>query len=318
MKYDLSGSQNVIVEFSSPNIAKPFHVGHLRSTIIGNFIANLLKYRQHNVTTLNYLGDWGTQFGFLQLGVDLKGYSDQEMERNPIENLFNAYIAANRAAENDPSISEKARTIFHQMENGQFEELQKWNDYRKYTVDELRNVYSRLGVQFDNYDWESMYKRKQIDAVLAQMKERHLLDVDKEGRTVVTVKDKPVPVVKSDGTTLYLTRDIAAISDRATRFRFDKMFYIVDNSQTNHFSSLFSVANRLNPKWDKQSLVHIKFGRIRGMSTRKGTCVFLRDILDEARDIMKQKQIESPSKKRERHSYPRSVILTSFCSNFSH
>lgn len=285
------------MEFSSPNIAKPFHVGHLRSTIIGNFLSNLLQHHHgHNVTRLNFLGDWGTQFGYIKVGVDLKAYTDEEMRRNPIENLYTAYIEANRLAELDPSISERARMIFQQMEFGNFEGLEKWSEYRRFTVDELERVYQRLGVTFDEYNWESMYSRKEVDQVMDQMQRMQLLSQDDRGRTVVSVGDKQVPVIKSDGTTLYLTRDIAAILDRHKRFDCQKMFYVVDNSQAQHFNSLFDISRRLISE-KAPSLVHIKFGRIKGMSTRKGNCVFLRDILDEARDIMKQKQLESPSEK---------------------
>lgn len=288
--------QNIIVEFSSPNIAKPFHVGHLRSTIIGNFLSNLFRYQQHKVTRLNFLGDWGTQFGYLAVGVDLKNYSEDALRKNPIENLYKAYIEANRLAELDPSISERARMIFQQMEFGNFEGLEKWTEYREFTVQELQRVYHRLGVAFDHYDWESMYKRREMDAVIERIRGKNLLAEDEKGRLIVeAAENKRVPLIKSDGTTLYLTRDIAAILDRKERFDFDKMFYVVDNSQAGHFKTLFEVTRKLQPEWEENSLVHIKFGRIRGMSTRKGTCVFLRDILDEARDVMKQKQIESPS-----------------------
>lgn len=270
-------------------------MGHLRSTIVGNFLSNLLSYNRHNVTRMNFLGDWGTQFGYLKVGVDLKNVSDEEMKRNPIENLYQAYIEANRLAELDPSISERARMIFQQMEYGNFDGLEKWAEYREFTVQELQRVYKRLGVDFDEYNWESMYSRKQIEDVLYLLRAKEMLSQDESGRQVVTLENKTVPVIKSDGTTLYLTRDMAAIVDRQKRFNFNKMFYVVDNSQALHFNSLFEVTKRMLPEWTDHSLVHIKFGRIRGMSTRKGTCVFLRDILDEAKYIMKQRQLESPS-----------------------
>lgn len=248
------------------------------------------------MTRLNFLGDWGTQFGYLKVGVDLKNYSEEEMKRNPIENLYRAYIDANRLAELDPSISERARMIFQQMEYGNFEGLEKWSEYREYTVQELQKVYNRLGVAFDEYNWESMYSRREIEDVISLLRSKDMLSQDEKGRAVVTLEnEKSVPVIKSDGTTLYLTRDLAAIQDRCKRFDFQKIFYVVDNSQAMHFNSLFEVSRRMCPEWKERSLVHIKFGRIRGMSTRKGTCVFLRDILDEARDVMKQKQLESPS-----------------------
>lgn len=296
-KYQFNDHENIIVEFSSPNIAKPFHVGHLRSTIIGNFLSNLLRFHRHNVTRLNFCGDWGTQLGFLTVGVDLKNYSEEEMKENPIQNLYHAYIEANRLSEHDPSISERARAIFQQMECGDYEGMEKWTQYRKYTVEELQRVYKRLGVEFDEYNWESMYSRREIQSVIDLLRTKEMLSKDENGRAVIALENKTVPVIKSDGTTLYLTRDLAALMDRCQRFDFQRMFYVVDNSQAQHFNSLFEITRRMLPEWSNRSLVHIKFGRIRGMSTRKGTCVFLKDILDEARDIMKQKQTESPTTK---------------------
>lgn len=290
-------AENIVVEFSSPNIAKPFHVGHLRSTIIGNVLGNLLHSTGNNVTKLNYLGDWGTQFGMLQLGVEMLNISNEQIKQNPIEMLYQAYVHANKAAKTNESIVEKAREYFTQLEQGRCskEITQNWSLYRKYTIQELARIYDRLGVQFDCYDWESQYSNSHITAVLESLRQNSLLQPEADGRQVVVVNDRRVPVIKSDGSTLYLTRDIAALLDRHERFKFDKILYVVENGQADHFNACFQTTSKLCKDLDMTKMKHIKFGRIHGMSTRQGKVVFLKDVLDEARDIMLEKQMKSLS-----------------------
>jgi arginyl-tRNA synthetase len=294
-KISQNNPQNLVFEFSSPNIAKPFHVGHLRSTIIGNFLSNLFHHTGNKITRLNYLGDWGTQFGFLKVGIDLENLTDEEIQRNPIQCLFKAYVTANTLAQKDPSISEKARQVFQQLESDSFEDMQRWESIRKYTIDELKRIYQRLNVEFDEYNWESMYNKKKIQEIVDMLDAQNILIDQEDGKRVAQVGDRRIPIVKSDGTTLYLTRDIAAIIDRKQRFKFDKIYYIVDNGQNDHFQALKSLVHQLKFDWSSQ-MEHVKFGRIRGMSTRKGTVVFLQDILDEAKEIMWRRQNESSSK----------------------
>lgn len=284
-----------LVEFSSPNIAKPFHVGHLRSTIIGSFISNLKEYLGHDVIRLNYLGDWGTQFGFLKLGVDLKQFSNDDMERDPIKHLYEAYVYANKLAQTDPNINQKARDIFARLEQGNAKDLEQWKLFRQYTVNELVNTYKRLNVAFTKYDWESMYDSNAIQDVITLLLNKNLLKTDDDGRKYVQVHDRKVTVVKSDGSSLYLSRDIAAALDRNSTYKFDNMYYVVDNAQTDHFIALFDVLKHVDTDLYKKCQ-HIKYGRIKGMSTRKGEVVFLEDILDEAKDIMFKRQLEASSK----------------------
>ena len=286
--------ENIIVEFSSPNIAKPFHVGHLRSTIIGNFVSNLLHATNNNVTKMNYLGDWGTQFGFLKVGIDMENISEEDIKKSPLECLFKAYVSAHSST--DPSIPILAREVFERMENEEdAAEMKSWQSYRQYTLDELKIMYERLNVVFNEYEFESMYNRKKVQSVIEIMKEKHLLQEDKEGKTVVRVGERLVPIIKSDGTTLYLVRDIVAFTERHKQYNLDKIYYVVDNGQHDHFTALKSVATQLN--YDGETCIqHIKFGRIKGMSTRKGSVVFLKDILNEAKDLMHKKQQESQSK----------------------
>lgn len=294
---NVQSSQTILVEFSSPNIAKPFHVGHLRSTIIGNFIGNLYKTLNANVVRLNYLGDWGTQFGYLAIGMNLLKPTDEQMKLNPIKHLFDAYVHANRLGENDSNIGSRAKDLFQQLETGKIDNLENWMTYRKYTVDELSRIYNRLGVVFDEYCWESDYAKSKIGSFLESLKQDGVLELGEEGAYVIKVDDRYVPIIKGDGTTLYLTRDIAALNHRSEKYKFHKLYYVVDNGQHDHFQSLIKIGSKLCiPGVEQNGVEHIKFGRIKKMSTRKGNVVFLKDILDEARDIMRQRQANSPSK----------------------
>lgn len=288
--------ETIIVEFSSPNIAKPFHLGHLRSTIIGNFVANVLVAYEHRVIRINYLGDWGTQFGFLKLGMDMANLSEEEIRRNPIKHLFEAYVKANRLAEKDASFGEQARAIFGQMENGLLPDLEAWKQYRNYTVNELESVYQRLGIKFDEYAWESQYRKMNIQtSVLDKLHAMNLLQLEADGKQTFELDDgHRIALLKSDGSTLYLTRDIAAIVDRQEKYKFDRMYYVVGNEQHQHFNALFNIVRRMGlPNADR--LQHIKFGRVQKMSTRKGNVVFLADLLDEIRELMRVRQEESES-----------------------
>lgn len=288
-------SERFIVEFSSPNIAKPFHVGHLRSTIHGNFLSNLFQAIGHDVKRLNYLGDWGTQFGFLQFGLDQGWFSWDEISKKPIQLLLEIYVRANAMAEKDENVAATARNLFQKLESGD-EELSKiWSEIRQYTVTELRKMYSRLGVTFDEFNWESQYGIKELSNVLAALEKAGHLVTTSEGKKVVRLNDqRTVTLVKSDGSSLYLTRDLAAAIDRRQRFPFRRMFYVVDNAQSDHFVSLKGLLGCMNHDW-ASDIEHVKFGRIKGMSTRKGTAVFLTDLLDEAHIRLKAKQMVSPN-----------------------
>lgn len=302
-----------IVEFSSPNIAKPFHMGHLRSTIIGNFLSNLFTSINNNVVKMNYLGDYGTQFGFLKVsinvinknkikvekyskvGIEMEGLTDEQIKKNPLECLFKAYVTANIST--DPDVAERARKVFEKMENNEDKSvIDQWEQIKSYTMDELKVMYERLNVVFDAYEFESMYRRNEVENVIAQLSEKNLITKEDDGRLVVNVGDRRVPIVKSDSTTLYLTRDIAAFLERKKCYEMDKIFYVVDNGQNDHFTAIKSIVGDLG--FDAGNLIHhVKFGRIKGMSTRKGSVVFLKDILDEAKDLMFAKQHDSASEK---------------------
>jgi len=289
----MNNKKNIIVEFSSPNIAKPFHVGHLRSTIIGNYVANINSFVKNKVKKINYLGDWGTQYGLLQLGINMTDISEDEIKSSPIKVLYTAYVNANKLAETDSSILDRARKIFNDLENGVGVTHEQWEVFKRYTVEELKRVYNRIGITFDEYHWESMYNAKNIEKIVTLMEKMQLLITDEKNRKVVNLdNEKSVPIIKSDGSTLYIARDIAAAIDRFEKNDFDHMYYVVDNTQASHFSNLLEILKQMQMSWAER-LKHVKFGRLHGMRTRKGNIVFLDDILDTARDIVKQRQIDS-------------------------
>ncbi|XP_016953991.1 probable arginine--tRNA ligase, mitochondrial [Drosophila biarmipes] len=291
LKFSTSPAGHVVVEYSSPNIAKPFHVGHLRSTIIGNVLANLHQHLGYRTTRLNYLGDWGTQFGLLALGVQMENVSDKEMQDAPIETLYKSYVAANKASEESPEVAQRARDLFAALEAGSDESMAKrWQQYRKYTIEDLSKVYNRLGVHFDSYEWESQYSQQQIQDVLDRLRNAGLLQPELDGREIVEVDGRRIPVIKSDGSTLYLARDIAALLERLSRLQFSRMLYVVDNGQADHFNALFKTAAAVEDRLSLDQLQHVKFGRIHGMSTRQGKAIFLKDVLNEAQNIMREKR----------------------------
>lgn len=285
--------KKIVIDFSSPNIAKPFHVGHLRSTIIGNFIANINYYYSNKVTKINYLGDWGTQFGILQYGLKSKNISISDLQTNPIKTLYDVYVYANKLSTEDQDVREQAKKYFSDIEQGRTD-LETWKKIRELTVKELDEVYRRLGISFDEYHWESDYNGKAIKKLMDSLEDLNIIKTDDLGKKIVTINNRNVTILKSDNSTLYLSRDVAALLDRFKKYKFDKMLYVVDNAQTDHFAAVFEIVRKIN-KICSDGCEHIKFGRIKGMSTRTGNVVFLDDILNEAREKMHEKQIISKS-----------------------
>ncbi|KAE8602948.1 hypothetical protein XENTR_v10014187 [Xenopus tropicalis] len=300
----LSGRKTV-VEYSSPNIAKKFHVGHLRSTIIGNFIANLKQAVGNEVIRINYLGDWGLQFGLLGAGFSKFG-SEEELVVNPLQHLFEVYVKVNTAAEEDKDIKLSAQEFLRRLEGGDPHALSLWMHFRDLSIQEYAKVYKRLGAHFDDYSGESFYKEKSQE-VLKQLESNGLLQKTDKGTGVVDLSEEGnlssySTVMRSDGTSLYITRDVAAALDRLERYSFDEMIYVTDKSQKNHFQQLFKILKILG-KDQADRFQHVPFGLVKGMKTRRGEVVFLEDVLDEARSRMLQnmaasgtsKQLEDPS-----------------------
>ncbi|XP_054474428.1 probable arginine--tRNA ligase, mitochondrial isoform X1 [Anoplopoma fimbria] len=288
-----------LVEYSSPNIAKKFHAGHLRSTIIGNFIANLKQCLGNNVIRMNYLGDWGMQFGLLGAGFGLFG-CQEKLKQNPLQHLFEVYVQVNKEAEHNEEIMLAARNFFRQLEQHESEAVSLWQQFREITVDEYQHVYKRLGVHFDIYSGESFHQH-QAQEVVQQLQSRGLMKTSEKGTGVVDVSSSGdmssiCTVLRSDGTSLYITRDLAAAIDRKEKYHFDEMIYVTDKSQANHFHQLFHILLAMGHSWADRC-EHVPFGLVRGMNTRRGEVVFLEDVLDEARARMLHNMNQSKTTK---------------------
>ncbi|CAL8317176.1 unnamed protein product [Merluccius merluccius] len=277
-----------LVEFSSPNISKKFHAGHLRSTIIGNFIANLKESLGNHVIRMNYLGDWGMQFGLLGAGFDQFG-SQEKLNVNPLQHLFDVYVQVNQEAEHNQEVHLAAREFFRKLEQRDSQAMSLWQQFRDITVKEYQKVYQRLGVPFDIYSGESFHQ-EQAQELVQLLRTRGLLKTSQRGTGVVDLSKEGdmsscATVLRSDGTSLYITRDIAAAIDRKEKYHFDEMIYVTDKSQQNHFQQLFRILGIMGHPW-AESCRHVSFGLVQGMSTRRGEVVFLEDVLDEARARM--------------------------------
>ncbi|TFK40112.1 hypothetical protein BDQ12DRAFT_648426 [Crucibulum laeve] len=278
--------KKVIIEYSSPNIAKSFHVGHLRSTIIGAFLSNLYKACGWEVVSFNYLGDWGTQFGMIATGYEKYG-SQEELEKDAIHHLFDVYVKVNKDAEADPNVKLEAAKWFKRMEDGDEEALKNWRVWREMSVRKYEEEYERLNVKFDVYTGESQVGKKWMDKALERLDEMGLIS-DSEGAKLVDLekwKLGKAVVRKKDGTSIYLTRDIGGAIERAEKYKFDKMIYVVSSQQDLHLAQFFKVLELMEFPWAKD-LVHINYGLVQGMSTRKGTVVFLDQIIKEAASVM--------------------------------
>ncbi|KAF9477841.1 arginyl-tRNA synthetase [Pholiota conissans] len=288
--------KKVIIEYSSPNIAKSFHVGHLRSTIIGAFLANLYKACGWEVISMNYLGDWGTQFGLIATGFEKYG-SQEELEKDAIKHLFDVYVKVNKDAENDPSVKAEAAMWFKRMEDGDEEALKNWRVWREMSVKKYEQEYERLNVHFDVYTGESKVGKKAMDDALGQLETMGLVK-DSQGAKVVELEQWKLGsavVRKKDGTSIYLTRDIGGAIERYEQYKFDKMIYVVSSQQDLHLAQFFKVLELMGFPWAKD-LVHINYGLVQGMSTRKGTVVFLDQIIKEAGNVMHEQMMKNEEK----------------------
>lgn len=281
--------KTMTIDLSSPNIAKPFSMGHLRSTVIGNSIALIAEKQGYRVIRINHLGDWGTQFG--KLIVAYRKWGEEEKVRlNPIKELLALYIKFHEEAESNPTLNDLGREAFKLLEDGNEEAIQLWKWFRKESLKEFNKIYELLEIQFDSQHGEAFYNDK-MDRVVEILHEKQLLE-ESDGATVVSLEDYPPCLIKKrDGTTLYATRDLAAALYRQEYYHFDKSLYVVGNEQTLHFSQLFAVLEKMDYKWQK-GMVHIPFGMIlkdgKKMSTRKGKIVLLEEVLNEAIQLASQ------------------------------
>ncbi|KAI8974811.1 arginyl-tRNA synthetase [Trametes punicea] len=292
----LGEGKRVIIEYSSPNIAKSFHVGHLRSTIIGAFLANLYKACGWEVISLNYLGDWGTQFGLIAVGFEKYG-SQEALEKDAIQHLFEVYVKVNAEAEKDPKVREEAAAWFKRMEDGDEEALKNWRVWRQLSIRKYEEEYARLNVHFDEYTGESEVPQETMDRALRQLQEMDLIEEDNGALRVNLEKYKlgKAVVRKRDGTSIYLTRDIGGAVERYNKYHFDKMIYVVSAQQDMHVAQFFKVLELMGFDWAK-SLEHVNYGLVLGMSTRKGTVVFLDQIIREAAAVMHEQMRKNADK----------------------
>jgi len=271
----------VLVEFSSPNIAKPFHVGHLRSTIIGHSLCGIFERRGYRVIRLNHLGDWGKQFGEVITGFKRWG-SPAELEAHPLNHLFEVYSRFHAESRIDENLHEEARSWFRKLEEGEPEARSLWSRFREISIEEFKRLYGYLDIAFDSYDGESFYQN-QLPGLVERLRQSRLL-IESQGAWVVPLDAYQMPpalILKKDEATLYLTRDIAAAEYRFQKWNFEKLIYVVGTPQKLHFQQLFKVLELMGYSWSHR-LAHVDFGHVLGMSTRRGEVVFLQDVIDEA------------------------------------
>ncbi|MFH1521977.1 MAG: arginine--tRNA ligase, partial [archaeon] len=279
-KLDLGKGKVVCMDMSSPNIAKPFGIGHLRSTIIGNSIGKICEANGFKVVKINYLGDWGTQFGKIIFGFKKWG-DEAKLEKNPIKHLYELYVKAN-----DEEYADNAREEFRKLESGDKENRELWNKFKELSLKEFDKIYDLLGVKFDVISGESLYNDKMND-IIDELKKKKLVK-DDDGAMIVDLKNEGLGVAliqKSDGTSLYATRDLAAAIGRKKKYKFDKMIYEVGQEQRLHFRQVFRILEKMDYIWAKDC-VHVAHGLYldsdgKKFATRKGKTVFMKDILDD-------------------------------------
>jgi arginyl-tRNA synthetase len=297
---DIGQNRKVIVEFSSPNIAKPFHIGHIRSTVIGNSIHKIYAFLGYDTIRINHLGDYGTQFGKMIVSYRRWG-NEADVTREPIKTLLSYYVKFHEEAEKDPSLEDEARDVFTKLENGAPEETRLWQWFRDESLKEFNRVYQMLGIEFDSFAGESFYSDK-MDRVLSMLKDAGLLK-ESEGAQIVELEEygmSPALITKRDGSSLYITRDIAAAVYRKEHYDFHKNLYIVASQQNLHFQQWIKIIELLGFDW-AGDCVHIPFGLVSledgTMSTRHGRVVFLEEVLtraiDQTREIVLEKNVNT-------------------------
>ena len=276
---------NVTIDLSSPNIAKPFSVGHLRSTVIGDAISNIYKKMGYNTIKINHLGDWGKQFGLLMVAYKKWG-SKEAVEANPIDELLKLYVRINAEIENNPALDDEGRLWFKKLEDGDPEATELWQWFRDESLVEFNRIYKLLGVEFDSLNGEAFYNDKMDEAV--QILEEKGLLKESKGASIVELDDVNLPpamIKKSDGATLYITRDIATAIYRARTYNFVKNIYVVGQEQSNHFRQLKAVLKKMGFEWS-DDMIHVDFGLVtknrQKLSTRKGNIILLEPTLQEA------------------------------------
>ena len=295
--------KTIVIDYSSPNIAKPFHVGHLRSTVIGNAIYKIYECLGYNCEGVNHLGDWGTQFGKLIVAYKKWG-SKEAVEKDGIQELMKIYVKFHDEAEKEPSLDDEARLWFVKMQDGDEEALTLWKWFYDISIKEFERVYEMLGVKFDAYTGESFYNDK-MDAVVEELKQKNLLK-ESEGAMIVDLEEDKMPpclIIRKDGGTLYATRDITAALYRKKTYNFEKCIYLTALDQNLHFAQWFKVIEKMGYEWSKD-LVHVPFGLVSldtgKLSTRHGNVVLMEELLNQAINettkIIEEKNPDLPNK----------------------
>ena len=305
-KSEIGAGRPVVVEYSSPNIAKPFHIGHIRSTVIGASIAKIYDFLGFKVIRINHLGDYGTQFGKMIVAYRHWG-NRQDVIDEPIKTLLSYYTKFHEEAEKDPSLEDEARATFTKLENGEPEETELWQWFRDESLKEFNRVYDMLDITYDSYAGESFYSDK-MPRFIKELEEKGLME-DDEGVKLVRLDEYNLPpalITKSDGSTLYITRDIAASVYRKETYDFYKNIYVVASQQNLHFQQWIQILEMMGYEWARDC-VHVPFGLVSledgTMSTREGRVVFLEDVLngavDKTREIILEKNPDADPEKVE-------------------
>ena len=300
-KYGFSNDgegKNVVIEYSSPNIAKPFHIGHLRSTVIGGALYKIYNFLGYNVIGLNYLGDWGLQFGKVIAGISL--WKDEyDFENDEMGSILKTYIRFNQEEKENPELTDLARKCFKKLEDRDSETVKQWEHIRKISIENYQKTYNLLNSSFDSYNGEAYYNNK-MEPIINELKEKQLLK-ESQGAMVVDLEKYDMPpciIITSAGTTIYATRDLTALKDRIEKYHFDKLVYVVGNEQQLHFKQIFKVMELMGYEEYISKCTHVPFGLVvdkngEKIGSRKGNSVFLEDILNESidkvRDIINQK-----------------------------
>ena len=295
--------KTVCLDYSSINIAKRFHIGHLSTTMIGHSLKRIYDFNGYKTVGINHLGDWGSQFGKMVAAYKLWG-NREEVERGGVQAMVDLYVKFHAEAEKDPSLDDLGRSWFKKIEDGDEEALEIFSWFKAVTLKDTQRVYDLLGVEFDSYNGEAFYNDK-MDPVVAELREKGLL-VESQGAQVVQLDDYNMPpalVLRSDGATLYITRDLAAAFYRHNEYNFDKCLYVVAYQQNLHFKQLFKILDLMGHEWHK-GMEHVSFGMVsyegRALSTREGYVVYLEDLLnkaiEKAREIIEEKSPNLPNK----------------------
>ena len=321
----IGNGQNIIVEYSSPNIAKPFHIGHLRNTIIGSSLYKIYKFLGYNTIGINHLGDYGTQFAKLIEGYKRWG-NEYNIDENPIEELTKIYVRISELCKNDESVLEDCRENFKKLEEGDPYCIDLWTRFREVSLKEFQKIYDLLDVTFDSWNGESFYIDK-IPEMESRLEKAGVLSIS-EGAKIVDLEDKDLGVCiirKANGSTIYATRDLAAIMYRAENYDFDKCLYVVAYEQNLHFRQIFEVAKYLEiPEKCVNGLEHVRYGMTRlstgKMSTREGTMIKVEDLLNESisrvEKIIEEKNPEMKNKEEEAQKIGiGAVVFNNLCNN---